>query len=159
MGICYARKTGLPLLVNRKMYHLSLEITGSALQNVKQFWETIEGGDLLEGCLRVKTGEEPVLLLADGTAWTFKKEYVRLENEELVQMFAIDTTDLYKLSLELNEKNISLKEMNQRLQDHSENVTELTREEEILATKVKIHADMGSALMATRYYLNKEKIL
>ena len=54
-------------------------------------------------------------------------------------------------------KNASLKEMNNRLQEYGENVAELIREEEILATKVKIHADMGSALLATRYYLNNPK--
>lgn len=157
MGICYARKTGLPLLINRKMYHLSLDITGHVLQNAKHFWEMVVNGELPEGFQRVKEGEEPVLLFPNGMAWTFTKEYVNLKNEEIVQVFAIDTTDLYKLSLELEEKNFSLREMNLRLQEHSENVTELMREEEILATKVKIHADMGSALMATRYYLNNPK--
>lgn len=157
MGICYGRKTGLPLLVNRMMYQLSLDITGSALQNAGHFWETVLEGELPAGFQRIKSGNEPVILFPNGTVWTFSKEYVNLKNEEIVQVLAIDTTDLYKLSLELEEKNQSLREMNLRLQDHSENVTDLMREEEILATKVKIHADMGSALMATRYYLSNPK--
>lgn len=157
MGICYARKTGLPLLVNRMMYQLSLDIMGSALQNARHFWELLVYGELPEGFRRVKEGESPVVLFPNGDVWTFFKEYVNLKSEEVVQVMAIDTTDLYKLSLELSEKNQALREMNIRLQNHSENVTELMRGEEILATKVKIHADMGSALMATRYYLSNPK--
>ena len=154
MGLCFAKKDGLPLLVNRKMYMLSLVIMGIALQNAKHFWEMVTTGKLPEGIQRVKEGDEPVLLLQNGSVWTFSKQYVKIGRDEVVQVLAVDTTDLYNLRFELEEKNASLKEMNARLQEYSENVTELIREEEILATKVKIHADMGSALLATRYYLN-----
>ena len=154
MGLCFAKKDGLTLLVNRKMYMLSLVIMGTALQNARHFWEMVTTGKLPEGIQRVKEGDEPVLLLQNGSVWTFSKQYVKIGRDEVVQVLAVDTTDLYNLRFELEEKNASLKEMNARLQEYSENVTELIREEEILATKVKIHADMGSALLATRYYLN-----
>ena len=157
MGLCFAKKDGLTLLVNRKMYMLSIVIMGSALQNARQFWVMISTGELPEGVRRVKGGEEPILLLQNGSVWTFSKTYLKIGREEVVQLLAVDTTDLYNLRFELEEKNASLKEMNNRLQEYGENVTELIREEEILATKVKIHADMGSALLATRYYLNNPK--
>ena len=157
MGICFAKKDGLTLLVNRKMYMLSLVIMGTALQNAKHFWEMVTTGELPEGIRRVKEGDEPVLVLQNGSVWTFSKEYIKVDRETVVQVLAVDTTDLYNLRFELESKNESLKEMNARLQDYSENVTELIREEEILATKVKIHADMGSALLATRYYLNNPR--
>lgn len=157
MGLCFGKKDGTPILVNRKMYMLSIIIMGTSFQNAKQFWEKISTGDLPEGIVRVKGGEEPVLLLQNGSVWTFSKEYIKIDREKVVQLQAVDTTDLYNLKFELESKNESLKEMNERLQDYSENVTDLIREEEILATKVKIHADMGSALLATRYYLNNSK--
>lgn len=157
MGLCFSKKDGLTLLVNRKMYMLSIVIMGTALQNARQFWEKISTGELPEGVRRVKDGEEPILLLPNGSVWTFSKTYLKVDREEVVQLLAVDTTDLYNLRFELEKKNASLKEMNKRLQEYGENVTELIREEEILATKEKIHADMGSALLATRYYLNNPK--
>lgn len=157
MGLCFAKKDGIPLLVNRKMYMLSLVIMDTSLQNAKHFWEKVSTGDLPEGIRRVKEGEEPVLILQNGSVWTFSKSYIKIDKEKVVQLLAVDTTDLYNLRYELEKKNESLKEMNARLHDYSENVTELTKEEEILATKVKIHADMGSALLATRYYLNNPR--
>lgn len=157
MGLCFSKKDGLTLLVNRKMYMLSLAIMGTSLQNARQFWEMVSAGELPEGVSRVKGGEEPIILLQNGSVWTFSKSYIKIDREEVVQLLAVDTTDLYNLRFELEEKNASLKEMNNRLQEYGENVTELIREEEILATKVKIHADMGSALLATRYYLNNQK--
>ena len=157
MGLCFSKKDGIPLLINRKMYMLSIVIMGSALQNARQFWEIVSTGNLPEGIHRVKEGDEPVLQLQNGSVWTFSKEYIKLDREEVVQLLAIDTTDLYGLRFELEKKNESLREMNKRLQDYSENVNELIREEEILATKVQIHAEMGNALLATRYYLNNQK--
>ena len=154
MGLCFAKKDGLTLLVNRKMYMLSLVIMGTALQNARHFWEMVSKGDLPEGIIRVKEGNEPMLLLQNGSVWTFSKKYIKIDRDEIVQILAIDTTDLYNLRFELESKNESLKEMNIRLHEYSENVTDLVREEEILATKVKIHADLGSVLLATRYYLN-----
>lgn len=157
MGLCFGKKDGTPLLVNRKMYMLSIMIMGAALQNARQFWEMVATGNLPEGIVRVKDGKEPVLLLQNGSVWTFSKEHIKIGREKVVQVMAIDTTDLYNLRFELEDKNKSLKEMHVRLQDYSENVTNLVREEEILATKIKIHADMGNALLATRYYLNNQK--
>ena len=154
MGLCFAKKDGLTLLVNRKMYMLSLVIMGTSLQNARQFWNTISAGKLPEEIQRIKEGEEPVLLLQNGSVWTFSKKFVKIDRDEVVQILAIDTTDLYNLRFQLEKKNESLKEMNMRLQEYSENVTDLVREEEILATKVKIHGEVGSALLATRYYLN-----
>ena len=157
MGVCFSKKDGIPLLTNRKMYMLSIVIMGSALQNARQFWEMVSTGELPEGIHRVKEGDEPVLQLQNGSVWTFSKEYIKLDREEVVQLLAIDTTDLYGLRFELEKKNESLREMNKRLQEYSENVTDLIREEEVLATKVQIHAEMGNALLATRYYLNNQK--
>ena len=157
MGVCFSKQDGIPLLVNRKMYMLSLEITGTSLQNVNHFWEKIVVGDLPDGITRLNDENSPILIFENGEVWTFSKTNIKVDREDIVQLFAVDTTDLYNLSTELKEKNESLKKMNLRLQEYSENVTELMREEEILATKVKIHADMGSAILATKYYLNNPK--
>ena len=154
MALCFAKRDGTPLLVNRKMYMLGLEITGVMLQNARLFWENVSEGEFFNETKRIKGGEEPVLILENGTVWTFSKKIIKIGRDEVVQVLAVNTTDLYNLSVELQKKNESLKAMNDRLQEYSDNVTELMREEEILATKVKIHADMGSALLATRYYLN-----
>ena len=81
MGLCFAKKDGLTLLVNRKMYMLSLVIMGTALQNAKLFWKMVSEGDLPEGITRVKEGDEPMLLLQNGSVWTFSKKYIKIDRE------------------------------------------------------------------------------
>ena len=66
---------------------------------------------------------------------------------------AADTTRLYAMSEELKDNNRKLKSMNRRLKEYGENMESLVREKEILETKMRIHRDMGQALLASRAYL------
>ncbi len=151
MGLCFCLASGQPLLVNRKMESLCQSITGEGLLSARRFWSLLSqrGSDAL-------TDEREWIRsarLPDGSVWTFTRELLRVNGTAVIQMVATDTTQLHQAGMELQEHNRQLMEMNRRLRDHSENVTALTRAEEILAAKVRIHDELGQTLLVSRAYL------
>ena len=101
---------------------------------------------------RLFMGDNPTFRLPDQTVWTFAREVI----DGITQLTAAETTRLNKLTEELKEKNAELSAMNERLRKYGENVNELTREKERLETKVRIHRELGHALLMTRGYLQSE---
>lgn len=76
-----------------------------------------------------------------------------MEGTPIVQITAVDITELYRLTEKLRIQNEELDEMNTRLRRYGENVDELVRKQEWLDTKVRIHGEFGQALLATRRFL------
>lgn len=148
-GLCVAYEKGRIILMNHRMNRLCYMLTGQSLQNANSFWNTVSGGEVQEGVVRLTRGSYPRFLLPDGSVWTFTKEVL----DGLIQITAADTTRLHALTEELKEKNIDLAALNLRLRKYRENVEELTRSRERLETKARIHSELGQALLATRRYL------
>ncbi len=148
-GLCFYKPNGTVQLVNHKMNELSYIITGEELQNANLFWQVLCSGEVSSGVHRISEGDNPVFRLKDGTVYTFAKEKV----EKIFQITATDTTNLHTLTNRLQDKNDELEEMNYRLRKYGETVDETTRARERLETKIRIHSEMGQALLATRYCL------
>ena len=151
-GLCFAYKNGMVMLINHRMNDLSHTIFGRDLQNANAFWESLKDGETQAGVMRLSMGANPSFRLPDQTVWTFARETI----DGITQLTAAETTRLNKLTEELKEKNAELSVMNERLRKYGENVNELTREKERLETKVRIHRELGHALLMTRGYLQSE---
>ncbi|MDO5124688.1 MAG: hypothetical protein Q4D44_08515 [Eubacteriales bacterium] len=151
-GLCFAYKNGMVMLINHRMNNLSHTIFGRDLQNANAFWENLINGEIQSGVTRLSMGANPSLRLPDKTVWTFAREVI----DGITQLTAAETTRLNKLTEELKEKNAELTVMNERLRKYGENVDKLTREKERLETKVRIHRELGQALLSTRRYLQSE---
>lgn len=151
-GLCFAYKNGMVMLINHRMNNLSHTIFGRDLQNANGFWENLSNGEMQSGVTRLSMGANPSLRLPDKTVWTFSLEVI----DGITQLTAAETTRLNKLTEELKEKNAELTVMNERLRKYGENVDKLTREKERLETKVRIHRELGQALLSTRRYLQSE---
>ncbi len=148
-GLCFAYKNGMVMLINHRMNNLSHTIFGRNLQNVNAFWENLSNGEIQSGVTRLSMGANPSLRLPDERVWTFSRKVI----DGITQLTAAETTKLNKLTEELKEKNAELTVMNERLRKYGENVDKLTREKERLETKVRIHRELGQALLLTRRYL------
>lgn len=148
-GLCFAYKNGMVMLINHRMNNLSHTIFGRDLQNVNAFWENLSNGEIQSGVTRLSMGANPSLRLPDERVWTFSRKVI----DGITQLTAAETTKLNKLTEELKEKNAELTVMNERLRKYGENVDKLTREKERLETKVRIHRELGQALLLTRRYL------
>lgn len=150
-GLCFSKANGTVQLVNHKMDELGYILTGEEIQNANTFWKALLKGEVLPGVQRVSDEAQPEYRLPDGTVYTFKR--VRVEN--VFQITATDTTSLHKLANRLRTNNEELEEMNERLRCYGETVDETTRARERLETKIRIHSELGQALLATRHAISQ----
>ena len=148
-GLCFYMEGGRVILLNSRMNALCHAITGYSLQNAEEFWQVLSGGEVLPGVERLAFGSYPNFRLPDGTVWSFAKD----ELDGFIQLTAADTTQQQSLTDELRDKNLELAALNLRLRKHGENVDELARSKERLETKVRIHGELGQALLTARRFL------
>ena len=141
MGLCFSTEKGIILLSNRSMNNLCHSITGRDLQDAEDFWQNI---------IKNKQEESPILQLDNGQTWSFSRHPISLSSKDGVQISAINITGLAELRSQLKKKNIEFIEMNNRLLQYRENLAHIKSKEERLATKTRLHSDLGYLLLATR---------
>lgn len=153
VGLCFAKPGGQVLLANSRMEELSHMLTGRSMQDEDAFWSCVNTGELEEGSRRIVLEELPSIITANGDVWSFSRRKIKSDGSDVIQLTAAGTTELYELVCKLREENGILDSMNERLRKYGETVEEMTRTQERLATKVRIHDEIGQDLMATRYFL------
>ena len=155
-GMCFSYENGLPLLVNRKMEELCNILTKKGLWNTHGFWQALREGRVADDVLVLGTSETPVFRLSDGRTWTFTQQRLLSGGNVIYQLLAVDTTELHRLGDQLRQDNNDLAAMNKRLLSYSDDLTAVTRDEEILKAKITIHDYLGQVLLASkRHLLNK----
>lgn len=157
-GLCFYTENGRILLVNHRMNRLSHILLGRDLQNAALMWDDLCEGNIQSDIVPLSRGGQPSFRLPDGTVWSFS----RTQLQDTLQITAADITQLHDLAEELEQKNIALEELYQRLKEYETDVEELTRTRERLETKIGIHSELGQTLLATHSYLldnNKNKAL
>ena len=156
-GLLYYDDSGIIIIANKAMHEIAESYMGKTLLSGVLFWDEVK--ELTGAEVSFEEGKETVTVtFENGRTWTFVKERIDAEGEQVNQVYAMDTTSLLLLQRELQTENERLSSMNGRLRAYGESVTELTRDEEILSAKVRIHDDLGEALLATRYYLTENRI-
>ena len=155
-GLLFYENSGIIIIANKTMYELAEKCLGKVLLSGELLWEELKKKPGID----YFTGENEIInmQISDDKNVTFIKEQINVEGEMINQILAIDTTSLHELRKELQADNERLSAMNGMLKKYGESVTELTREEEILSAKVRIHDNLGEALLATRYYLTQNRL-
>ena len=148
-GVCLFDKNGFVVLCNRTMYRLAFAITGRDLQTFSELENALR--NLPEGALAHRDGD--TFLLPDGTAWRFSSEVITDESgARYTQVVASEVSDLYQGSRELAENIAKLKEFQAYIRSTIKNVAVITRENEILSLKMRIHDELGGRLLKLRRY-------
>lgn len=148
-GVCLFDKNGFVVLCNRTMYRLAFAITGRDLQTFSELENALQ--NLPEGALAHRDGD--TFLLPDGTAWRFSSEVITDESgARYTQVVASEVSDLYQGSRELAENIAKLKEFQAYIRSTIKNVAVITRENEILSLKMRIHDELGGSLLKLRRY-------
>ena len=152
-GVCFFNEAGLPVLCNHAMQRFSFAVCGKDVQFVAD----------LEGCLADdfvpatdarKDGK--AFVLPDGRAWHLEKRtFTNGSGNRYTQYIATDVTELHENRVALQEENAQLRSVQSDLQVLSANVVTVTREEEILNTKMRVHDEMGRCLIAAQKYLQE----
>ena len=149
-GVCFFDNHGIVTLCNRQMHRLVFELTGRDLQSLYELRA------LMEGSPRRGAREQNLFLLEDGSVWRFSEEAVcAADGAQYTQVVASNVTVLYEKQKELEQNNMELAERGKRLRRLSSAVAAVTREEEILSMKMRVHDDIGRSVIATRRLLQQ----
>ena len=153
-GVCYFNEAGLPVLCNQMMYRFSFAVCGKDVQYITDL-ESCLSEDFISSTGANKEGN--IFVLSDGSAWQLEKRSINHENGDVyTQYIAADVTDLHKNHVELMQENAQLRKVQVELKKLSANVVTVTREEEILNTKMRVHDEMGRCLITAQKYLQEE---
>lgn len=149
-GICYFDKNDILRLSNRQMYRIVFVLADCELQDRKNFDLILKEPPTKSGVMREKNN----YLFPDGKVWKITKKSVIDENEdEYTEYLAFDVTELYRRKQELEISNAEQQEIMNRMENIARNIVAITREEEILSMKMKIHNQLGFTLQSTRKFI------
>lgn len=153
-GMGYFQKNGLRILINQKLDELAQILTGGPIMNGRLFWQELK--EMETGSF---TEEENLLtfLLPDGSVWNFKLEETSFRGKQIKHIRAYEVTHFYNLTLDLHKGNARLFSQSMRVKEMLANITQTKNEEEILASRIKIHTYLGQAILAGRHYLEKDQ--
>lgn len=166
-GVCFYSENGTPLLVNVQMSSICEELFNSGIMNVNSFVQRLRDGNFCSDAVRVNT-RRPVITVktADGQVWDFRKSSLLVQKTVVNELVAYNVTKQYRLNLRLKERNRSMNEIGKRLRRYNKEVADTAREKEILNATVRVHDDLGRALLMLRKYLvqpceqrNREELL
>ena len=153
-GVCFFSAEGLPVLCNLAMYRFSFAVCGKDIQFITDL-ESCFADDFVPAEGVVRDGN--VFVLRDARAWRLDKRLVEHESGSVfTQYIAADVTELHTSRVELTQENEQLRRVQTELQRLSANVVAVTREEEILNTKMRVHDEMGRCLVAMSKYLDPD---
>ena len=102
--------------------------------------------------------DKNIYLLPDKTVWRFAEGQIKDKYGCVyTQITASDITELYAKKTELETDRTKLEEMKKQIQKLSANVAVMSREEELLSMKMRVHDDMGRSLLAVRQILRQKQ--
>lgn len=116
-----------------------------------------DGRQVLRNTKAIELGISPestegLLNHTDGRTWQLARKHLSVENSQVEELVGTDVTEEYALVQELERRNAQLEEVNRRMRAYSANMVSITREEEVLAAKMRVHDELGNALVALRAY-------
>ena len=153
-GIVFFDGNGMPKLMNRKMYQICQNLAGRDIQNITELEEAL-GHPLKENVFY--DVDLKVYCFADGSVWRFsEKEIITTAGDHFFQVLASEVSELYRNKVLLKEENQKLQEMSVAMKELSKNVIMLTREEEMLSMKMRVHDNLGYSVLAAQRMLLRE---
>ena len=153
-GIDFFDGNGMPKLMNRKMYQICQNLAGRDIQNITELKETLEH-PLKENVFY--DVDLKVYCFADGSVWKFsEKEIITTAGDRFFQFLASEVSELYRNKVLLKEENQKLQEMSVAMKELSKNVITLIREEEMLSMKMRVHDNLGYSVLAAQRMLMRE---
>ena len=153
-GIAFFDENGMPKLMNRRMHQICMNLAGRDIQNITELEEALS-----------KPLKEQVFFdddlkvygFSDGSVWKFsEKEIITIGGDRFSQFLASEVSELYQSKVLLKRENQKLQEMSAAMKELSKNVVTLTREEETLSMKMRVHDNLGYSVLAAQRMLMRE---
>ena len=153
-GIVFFDGNGMPKLMNRRMHQICMNLAGRDIQNITELEEALS-----------KPLKEQVFFdddlkvygFSDGSVWKFsEKEIITTGGDRFSQVLASEVSELYQSKVLLKRENQKLQEMSAAMKELSKNIVTLTREEETLSMKMRVHDNLGYSVLAAQRMLMRE---
>ncbi|MDD6799781.1 MAG: hypothetical protein PUE85_05115 [Firmicutes bacterium] len=149
-AVCYFDKNGLVKLCNLNMYRLYHEMTNSNLQTLEELHEALDKCSKITAVKKI-SDENPVWLFQDGRYRMFSEKSIEANDGKIyAEAIFYDVTELYNKKLELKNQEEQLKEVNENIRILTQNIAAITKEEEMLFLKTKLHDRLGAGIVAAR---------
>lgn len=143
-GLCCWFPGGLLKLVNTKMDVVSNALCGRPVQNGEAFRNALLTGEFPG---RLSSGEQPIYQTPDGAVYSFRCYPLELEDRKAFEMVAVDVTQEYKVTRQLEEKQRQVQMINTRLRSLNSAMEYLNMNRELLALKAQLHDQLGQSLL------------
>lgn len=156
-GVCFYDETGRLLLMNERIGDECREITGMPLLDGAAFWSAMCEGNTADGIVCSREGDSVLVEKNDGRASCYKRIVHILDGKTVYELSGSDISREFALKKKVEEQNEELRKMNVRLRKYGETVTEVTKERETLAARVKVHDGMGSLILKTKRAILQEE--
>lgn len=151
-AVCYFTAAGNVKLCNTAMCDLIRKITQNDLQTLDELNEALDSCNQNTGVIR----EGNLFLFPDGHAWQYSVDKVTAADGRIyTEAVLSDVTELYEKHQKLQRQSRELKKIYRELKILSANVLEMTREEEILNLKSRLHDQMNMGVAAIRQILRQ----
>lgn len=114
-------------------------------------------GKVADGIVCSCEGDSVLVEKNDGHASSYKRIIHIVDGKTIYEISCSDISREFALKREVEEQNEELRKMNLRLRKYGETVTEVTKERETLAARVKVHDGMGSLILKTKRAILQEE--
>lgn len=152
-AVCYFLPSGAVKLCNLQMHRLFRALAQSDLQSRDELAGALARCNG-ESAVKRLSAERQTYLFPDGSVWRYAQHDITArDGVTYTEAVFFDATELYEKNLELKRQTEQLRRIARELKKLSDHVLELTREQEILAAKTRLHDEMGAGLIAMRQTL------
>lgn len=155
-GLMFYTEDGKIILKNRTMEKVGMYLTEGYIYNGNRFWQKIISFDKSEHCKRIDFTQWPAFFFDTGQVWSFEKNILKDADRTCYEIVARNVTNLYNKRSSLAAENGKLKRLNYQLTQMLKNISEIGNEEELLNYKVRIHDQLGNAILRARKSLRDE---
>jgi len=149
-GLMYVVPEGTITLMNRCMERLAIEMFDDYPYNGNEFWTNIISLNYNSQCRRIDFSQWPAFLFTNGEVWSFQKQLINDDDRSYMEIIAKNMTDLYKKRKDAENEINKLKALQEKLSRVLKNISEAGNEEELLNYKIRIHDQLGNAIVRTR---------
>ena len=163
VGICCYQDGGMTRLVNVKMSQIAKELTGKKITNGEIFVQSIKETAVGEGKITFENDDDLSSIATEantivakarsGRVYSFALTDIPFRNIRLHEILATDVTQEYINLMALHKDKKRMQDINNRLRAYSKGIIDVNIEKEILDAKVRIHDELGHALIVSKRYL------
>ncbi len=155
-GLLYSDSHGKIVLANRKMMRLVRIFSEKRILDADELWRSIISFEKNDRAKRIDFTMWPAFLLKNGEVWSFQRSYISDSDKRYMEIVARNVTTLYGKRIDTENSIGELSQLQSRLGEVLKNISEGGNEEELLNYKIRIHDQLGNAILRTRQLLRTD---